>query len=276
MGTALVFPGGGSRTVYVSGVIIGSGLRPEQVSSVFALSSSGLVAAYFVTGQIQETGPAWIKQLVASKFLDWWRLLRLRHPGEVCRLIGDGCKTLKVDAIPPAKLFLSTLRLYDGQTMYHEVTPQNAHEILEATCSIPVITTPRLIDGQRHVDGGVWDTFPVLEAYVSGSNKILAISNRPSTYRMEAYGRLACRLIFPVSRPARLALARRASRLAETQRFMGDPPSDAHVLLLGPDEELPASRLTLDRDRIRKTFELGIAMGKKHKQRVQDFVASSD
>lgn len=274
MRTALVLPGGGSRSVFVSGVVIGSGLRPEQVSSVYALSSSGAIAAYFVIGQIQETGPAWIDQLKASRFLAWSRLLRLRHPGEVHRLIGYGCRTLKVEAIPPEKLYVSTMRLYDGRTMYHKVTPQNAHEVLEATCSYPILTTPRVIDGQRHVDGGVEDTFPVLKAYVEGSSKILAIGNRPKAYQMEPYGRLACWLTFPLSPLARRALGRRASLLEETQKFIDNPPSDARVLHLSPDKELPATRFTTDETLIRKTFDLGLEMGKKNMRRIQDFVAS--
>lgn len=275
METALVLPGGGSRTVYVSGVIIGSGLRPEQVSGVYALSSGAPVGAYFVTGQIEETGRSWIEDVATSRFLEWSRLLRLRRPGDVRALIKNGCRTLKLHAIPPAKLYVSTMRLHDGRTVYHELTPKNAREILEATCSLPVITAPRMIDGQPHVDGGVEETFPVLAAHKFGSKKILAIGNRPRTYRMEPYGRLACWLTFPQAVHARQALGRRADRLAEARGFMQNPPPDTQVLLIEPDEDLPANRLTHDTSLVRKTFDLGVAMGRKQRQRVQDFVADN-
>lgn len=270
--TALVLPGGGSRTFYLSGVLNGAGLYPEDVSAIYALSTAAPIAAYFATGQVGETGPTWIEALAAAKFLDWWRLLRLRRPADVQAFIHQGCASLDVQHLPAGKLFVSTLRLQDGETICHEATKENVRDLLVATCSFPVVTVPHQLNGELHMDGGAEETFPVLTAYLRGAQRIIAIANRPASYRMKPYGALARVLTFPRWPHARAALGRRAARLAETQAFLDRPPDDVRVLLIRPEVDLPAGRLTLDPKLICQTYELGLEMGKRSRKTIQDFV----
>lgn len=270
--TALVLPGGGSRTFYLSGVLIGLGLKPEQVMQVYALSTSAPIAAYFVTGQIEETGPAWIDQLISGGFLNWWRLLRFKKPADIYTFVHRGCASLAVDAIPRGKLFVNTLRLRDGATVCHCVTSTNARDVLTATCSFPIVSTPYELFGELHMDGGTEETFPVLTAHANGASKILAIANRPPSYIMKPYGALSRFLSFPRWPEARAALGRRAKRTEETRFFLLDPPPKTHILLIEPEEELPAQRLTIDKDLILRTFDLGIERGERYKHRLQEFL----
>ena len=271
-GTALVLPGGGSRTFYLSGVLNGAGLYPEDVSAVYALSTAAPIAAYFATGQIGQTGPAWIEALVASKFLNWWRLLRFQRPGDVQAFIHQGCATLDTTLLPAGKLFVSTLRLHDGETVCHEATKENVRDLLVATCSFPVVTAPHTLNGELHMDGGAEETFPVLTAYLRGAHRIIAIANRPASYQMKPYGAFARLLTFPRWPHARAALGRRATRLAETRAFLDHPPSDVRVLLIQPDTDLPAGRLTLDPKLVCETYALGLEMGKRCSEAIHDFL----
>jgi predicted patatin/cPLA2 family phospholipase len=270
--TALVLPGGGSRTFYLSGVLNGAGLYPEDVTAIYALSTAAPIAAYFATGQIGETGPAWIEALIASKFLSWWRLLRFQRPGDAHAFIHQGCASLDVRLLPADKLFVSTLRLYDGATVCHAATSENVRDLLVATCSFPIVTTPHELNGEPHMDGGAEETFPVLTAYQRGARRIIAIANRPASYQMKPYGMFARLLTFPRWPGARAALGRRATRLAETRAFLDDPPRNTRVLLIQPEADLPAGRLTLDPKPIYETYARGLEMGTRYSEVIQNFL----
>lgn len=270
--TALVLPGGGARTLFASGVILGANLEPEQVSRVYALSTAAPIAAYFAANQIRDTGPKWFSRLLASQFLNWWRLLRFQRPANVCAFIHKGCADLKVEAIPEGKLFVNTLRLRDGATVSHTVTADNAHDVLIATCSFPIVSAPHPLGNDLHMDGGTEETFPVLTAHKLGARKIIAIANRPASYRMEPYGFLSRWMSFPRWPHARAALSRRAKRTTETLAFLRDPPPGTRVLLIQPEADLPAGRLTLDPKVVLETFGLGLEVGRRNRRRLQRFL----
>ena len=272
-GVALVLPGGGSRTFYLSGVLTGAGLRPQDVSSVYALSTAAPLAAYFVTGQMAEAGPVWMERLVASKFLDWSRLLLLRHPADVQAFIHKGCASLDAGAVPQKTLYVSTLRLRDGVTVCHEATAGNVRDLLAATCSFPIVAPAHTFNGDFHMDGGTEETFPVLTAHKRGARKIIAIATRPASYRMEPYGWFARLMTFPRWQQARAALSRRALRFAETRAFLDHPPEGTDLLLIQPEQDLPAGRLTTDPDLIRKTFDLGVVAGEQHRRLFSRFTS---
>jgi len=272
----LVISGGGARLVFQIGVLLGAEIAPDQFGAMYALSSGGPVLAYFAAGQIHHAKRLWVDTAGTDGFIDWRRLFVLAHPGDTRILIDQGCASLHTHAIPRSRVFIGTLRVRDGHTIYHDLGSKSRsgiEQILRATCALPLLTEPEIIDGDEHVDGGVEYTFPVYEALVSGCHKILAIGNQPPTYRMKPFGRLQSLALFPHSQPARHAIRRRARRYTEACAFLAErQTSGTRSLYLQPDVTLPAERLTTDRQRIRQTFELGLELGRRRKQDIHCFL----
>jgi predicted patatin/cPLA2 family phospholipase len=254
------------------GVLMGAELKPQQFSKMYSLSSGGPVVTFFATGQLEEARRLWIEENATSGFVDWNRLLDFERPCSTRALIEHGCRTLNYTAIPRGKVHISTLRLCDGATIYHELSSHNAQSVLRASCALPWLTEPELLDGDLHVDGGVEYTFPVYRALMARHSKILAIDNRPPDFDMLPYTWPQRLAIFPSHPNARAALGRRAKRYAEAHSFLRGRTHGTDTLSVRPDETLPVSRLTTDLRAVERTFHIGLEYGRANKRRLHRFL----
>jgi NTE family protein len=58
----------------------------------------------------------------------------------------------------------------------NELTNQQALNVVEASCSIPVVFSPVIIENRKYYDGGVFDNTPIQPLIDSGCNEIILIN----------------------------------------------------------------------------------------------------
>ncbi len=56
-------------------------------------------------------------------------------------------------------------------------------QVLRATCALPLMFRPIVIDGKRYADGGVADSIPFEKALADGCDKVIVVLTRERSYR---------------------------------------------------------------------------------------------
>ena len=65
-------------------------------------------------------------------------------------------------------------------------SPKNKAEIMlqcQASCSMPILVPPTIINGAAYLDGGIADSIPINRALEIGDEKIIVILTQPKKYR---------------------------------------------------------------------------------------------
>ena len=184
-GLGLVLSGGGSRGLAHVGVLRAlaeAGIRPDCAAGT---SSGALIGALWAAGY----GPDPMLEFfeVANPF----RLSRVapfRKPGLIDseKVVEDFRRWFPADSFAALQrpLWVTATDLVSGRLELFSSGP--LIRPLLASCSVPVVLTPTLVDGRLYVDGGILDNFPV-EPLLGLCDVILGVYASPLT-QVEASG----------------------------------------------------------------------------------------
>ncbi|WP_163427999.1 patatin-like phospholipase family protein [Eubacterium pyruvativorans] len=131
--------------------------------------------------------------------------------------------------------------------------------IIKASCTLPVVNTPRRIRGVPYYDGGVADPVPIRHALEDGCRKIVLILTKPydyvrtSTFTVKFGARVVGRR-YPAVRKALLHRAEAYNQsVAEAKKL----EKQGRVLILAPNDISGLSTLTVDVDKQMALYEEG-------------------
>lgn len=173
MKTGIALGGGGAKGFVHLGVLkaLGEmGIKPEIVAG----TSAGSIVGAFVAAGVE---PEEILELVKkNRFIDYAKVT----------LPGGGFFTLDnfeklMEKLLPARnfadlklpFFASVTNLYTGKVEYKSEGP--LIPAIKASCAIPVLFSPVVLEGQMYVDGGVLDNLPVTPL-AGKCDKIIAVN----------------------------------------------------------------------------------------------------
>lgn len=184
-GTAFVLGGGGvlgSVEVGMLRALFERGVVPELVigSSVGALNGA-LVAADPTSSAVDTLGEAWA-ELRAGDLFSGSVLGRVRtlmrhgthlHPNEpLRRLIDDHLPGARIeDLVVPFQCVATSIE----QARSHWFTSGPLADAVLASCAVPGLLPPVMIDGQHYYDGGLVRSVPVGRAVELGARRIFVL-----------------------------------------------------------------------------------------------------
>jgi predicted patatin/cPLA2 family phospholipase len=157
------------------------------------------------------------------------------------------------------KLWVATTSVMTGEARYFCVDDHNIHDVLTASCSIPLAYRDYpSVDNEPMSDGGIADSIPVVEAYRRGARDITVVLSRPLGYEKKplAFPALTRRM-FREQPGLAEALIHRGERYNETLSFIQNPPDDCRLRIIAPPEDFPVSRLTTDLNKLDLGYQQG-------------------
>jgi NTE family protein len=188
---AFVLSGGGSLGAMQAGqllAMIEAGITPDLVIGVSAGALNGAAIAYEPTvGAAQQLATIWqgLRRdyiFRGSRHERAWHVLR-RHP-HLYR--SDGLVDLVNRFLPVNDLSelsttfeACTVNIDDARLDFH--SSGDPRKVLVASASLPGVFQPVVINGRRHVDGGIAVTLPVHRARDLGASTIFAFDCRAGT-----------------------------------------------------------------------------------------------
>ncbi|MBF0492385.1 MAG: patatin family protein [Deltaproteobacteria bacterium] len=262
---ALVIEGGGMRSAYASGALVALhdlGLRDFDV--IAGTSAGAACAINFVGGHPIRNFKILHEYLAGPRFIRYRNLFSKKNIVDVDYLLDEVLK--KEIPLPleeflkgEARVYINTTDCSSGQAVYFEAREPGLVEHLRASCAMPYLYRRKVIlNGRRHVDGGVSASIPIEKALQEKCDEIIVIGTRPKGYRKKPnpVGFLNY-LFFPRYPNLAKALNQRWKIYNDTLDWLENPPANVKVILIRPEGKLSVGRTTRDPKKIKAAYEMG-------------------
>jgi len=214
---AFVLPGGGSAGAVQVGILrslLEAGVYPDVFvgCSVGALNSAFL-ARCPTLDQVGRMEDLWTGISTADVFGSGWYRAALRlamrrdhvcSPAPLRALIRTACPVQNLSDLP-VPVHVATTDLDHGVLRWWTAGP--AEDILYASACLPGLFPPAILDGVRHVDGGVLEPVPVMRAVDLDAARVYVIGEATDPHDPPPGGRTALEVLlrsFAISRYGRL------------------------------------------------------------------------
>lgn len=163
-----------------------------------------------------------------------------------------------------------------AQAEYKRVEPTDkAFATLVATCALPLLFQPVVIDGVPYMDGGIADSVPVDFALSSGCERVLCVLTRERDYRKsekDASLSVAAAVYRKYPRFAEL-LKRRNALYNETREHLFDLEKQGKIMLITPEDTKGFSRTEKAPDRLAAIHAQGVSIAEANIDRIKEYLS---
>lgn len=265
-GTALVIEGGGLRGAFVAGALRHLVDAEIQFENVFATSAGAASAAYAIAGQIDQALKIWQERTHGGQLISFRHLMRGRSLMDIEGMVNAFRCEYPLDAAAlgtaRTQLFVAVTDCNLGRAAYLRATETNLFELLRATMALPIVYGRVVgVEGRPCIDGGITDAIPFAPALEQNPERVIVVSTRPIGFRKKPvrFGKDWLRHGYREYPEVAHALRQRCDVYNQNIEKLEALERMGRVVVIRPEQTLPASRLTRDRGRIVETLELGQA-----------------
>ena len=191
-GVGLVLEGGGMRTTYTGGVLDAFMDAGVDLGYVVGVSAGANAGSHYVASQRERSHRTFVDLVADPRYAGWRNVARERSwfgmdfifrtlPDELAPFEYERFRTSARTLVTAVTDCASGAARYYAQ---HDRDPRwYVQTLLRATCSLPILSPPVLVDGRLCVDGGVSDSIPVRRAVDDGNPRVVVVLTRNAGYR---------------------------------------------------------------------------------------------
>ncbi len=191
-GIGLVLEGGGMRATYTAGVLDAFLDEDIDLRYVIGVSAGANAGGDYVAGQRERNHRVFVDMTADRRYAGWRNVLRERSwfgMRFLFETLPDELAPFDYDAFHRSPRLL-TVVVTDCATGNPVYLRQRDHDprwwvrtVQRATCSLPVLSPPVVIDGRPCLDGGVVDSIPIARAIADGNPRNVVVLTRNNGYR---------------------------------------------------------------------------------------------
>lgn len=283
MKLGLVLEGGASRTYFSAGVM--DALLEEEIIADYVIGVSAGIsnACAYCSNQIGRTltiGEKYIhdKRYMGGKYLikkgnDSYFNLKFVFDDIPNRLVPfdyNAFKEFKGNCIA------GVTNIETGKTEYIEVPRDDKKwQVLRATCALPLLFKPILVNGKRYLDGGITVAVPIEKAIEDGCDKNIVILTRENGYRKapEKALKLAARRYknYPEFKQKLLT---RTENYNEGRKVIEALQSEGKIFVFAPSKTEGFKRTESDPQRLTAIFNEGYTQCKNRLEELKTYLNS--
>ena len=273
MKTAVVDVGGGLRGIYAAGVLdrcMEEGIRFDVGVGVSAGSAN--IASY-LAGQKGRNYLFYTKYSARKEYMSLRNFLLKKSYIDMDYVYGvlsndNGENPLDYAAMAsnPAQFIVVATDAETGKTRYFDKgdISQNNYDVIKASCSIPFVCHPYLIDGIPYYDGALGDPIPIEKAFSMGCDKVVLILTKPRDFHRipDKDRKLAAwiRRKYPL---AALQLERRAEKYNAGINLAKQYEKQGKLLIVAPDDTCGMDTLTRNPEIMERFYKKGVHDGNR-------------
>ena len=265
--TGIVFEGGAFRTIFSCGVmdaLVENDIMPDYMIGVSAGAAYGVSMA---SKQPRRNLDVLMKYRNDKRYLGLSNMIDKDNksiyglefsyetiPNELNLFDYDAFKQYKGD------FYCVVTNLLTGQPEYMKYTGDDrTNTVLKATCALPMLFPPIIINDVPYMDGGLSDSIPYLKAIEDGCDRIIVVLTRQSGYtkttsRSTKAIAYSYRNQYPKLTETMLT---RASRYNESLKGLDQYVKEGRITTIQPTTSKGFSRLEKDKNKILSMYNDG-------------------
>ena len=269
--TGIIDVGGGLRGVYAAGVLdrcMDDGLNFDLAMGVSAGSAN---LASLVSRQPRRNLPFYTEYAMRREYMSVGNYLRRGSFIDLDYVYGtlsNTCGEAPVDypafAQSPTELVVVATDARTGKPHYFTKADirQDQYDAFKASCALPVVCRPYVVEGVPYFDGALSDPVPVRKAFDLGCQKVVLILTLPlKRLRIPEKDRRKTALLRRRWPHAAAAQQRRAETYNAGVALARQYAAQGKVLIVAPEDTCGVSTLTRDVDALNRLYERGYADG---------------
>lgn len=259
--------GGGLRGIYGAGVLDRCLEEDLRFDLCIGVSAGSANMASYLAGQYGRNKPFYDEYSFRREYMSVHNLIR-KHSyldlgyvyGTLSNAGGENPLDYAELARSPAELCVVAANAQNGEAQYFtkaDLHPDD-YRILMASCCIPVIDQPCVIDGVPYFDGGLADPVPLEWAFAHGCDRVALILTKPiGLVRSDARDEHLAHLLQSHYPAAAEGLRRRAWRYNTAVQRARELERQGLVCIIAPDSTEGMSTLTKNRACLEKMYAKG-------------------
>ena len=259
--------GGGLRGIYGAGVLDRCLEEDLRFDLCIGVSAGSANMASYLAGQHGRNKPFYDEYSFRREYMSVHNLIR-KHSyldlgyvyGTLSNAGGENPLDYAALARSPAEFCVVAANAQNGEAQYFtkaDLHPDD-YRVLMASCCIPVIDQPCVIDGVPYFDGGLADPVPLEWAFAHGCDRVALILTKPiGLVRSDARDKHLAHLLQSHYPAAAEGLRRRAWRYNTAVQRARELERQGLVCIIAPDSTEGMSTLTKNRAGLEKMYAKG-------------------
>ena len=259
--------GGGLRGIYGAGVLDRCLEENLCFDLCIGVSAGSANMASYLAGQHGRNKPFYDEYSFRREYMSVHNLIH-KHSyldlgyvyGTLSNAGGENPLDYAALARSPAELCVVAANAQNGEAQYFtkaDLHPDD-YRVLMASCCIPVIDQPCVIDGVPYFDGGLADPVPLEWAFAHGCDRVALILTKPiGLVRSDALDEHLAHLLQSHYPAAAEGLRRRAWRYNTAVQRARELERQGLVCIIAPDSTEGMSTLTKNRAGLEKMYAKG-------------------
>ena len=275
----LVLEGGGMRGSYTAGVLdyfIDKGL---EFPSVYGVSAGALIGANFVCGQ-KERGFRTLTNYIGNKEYSGMRYLLTTgnwyNNDFAYNRIPNELDPADYEAYirSPMKFYSVIANLETGKAEYYHITDlKKEMNWLRASASLPLLSTPVVLDGQKYLDGGICDSIPLEKSMADGNGKnVVILTQHRGFIKKPSANRYPSRVMYRRYPEFVRAMDTRHDMYNAQTDLCYEMEKQGKAYIIQPEKPVEIARLEKDKAKLRRLYETGYREGAKHYEKLMEFL----
>ena len=259
--------GGGLRGIYGAGVLDRCLEEDLRFDLCIGVSAGSANMASYLAGQHGRNKPFYDEYSFRREYMSVHNLIH-KHSyldlgyvyGTLSNAGGENPLDYAALARSPAELCVVAANAQNGEAQYFtkaDLHPDD-YRVLMASCCIPVIDQPCVIDGVPYFDGDLADPVPLEWAFAHGCDRVALILTKPiGLVRSDALDEHLAHLLQSHYPAAAEGLRRRAWRYNTAVQRARELERQGLVCIIAPDSTEGMSTLTKNRAGLEKMYAKG-------------------
>lgn len=261
--TGLVLEGGAMRGMFTAGVLDVFMENKVQIDGIIGVSAGALFGVNFLSNQPGRVIRYNKKYAGDKRNMGLYSLLTT---GDIVNkdfayytvpqqldIFDD--QTFMDSKIP---FYAVVTNMETGQPEYMQVKSVfQDMEILRASGSMPFVTKPVVINGQKYLDGGVSDSIPYKEFFEMGYEHLIVVLTRDIDYVKKPMSKRLISMFYRSYPRFMEQLIRRHDIYNQSIAELKKLEKEGRVTIIRPSEPIQIKRMEKDPDKLQEVYELG-------------------
>jgi predicted patatin/cPLA2 family phospholipase len=278
--TGLVLEGGGMRGAYTAGVLDYFLEFKIEFPNIYGVSAGALNGASYKSKQQGRSITYFTKFLDGDDYASPKYMLRDGNYFNIDFVYGKvPNEILPVDYETfrnnSAKLFVVVANIKTGEAEYFQVTDlEKQMDYVRASASLPIYSTPVIIDGKMYLDGGICDSIPLKQSQKDGNTKNVVILTQDRSFiRKPSESLKISKALYKNYPNFYRAQARRHIMYNAQRRYVFENEQLGNIFVIAPKEHVDIDRLEKNRSKLWYWYEIGYIDAKNCADEMMEYLS---